>query len=127
MATRIVNKICLILILPINISNNEVAPVKSAFDKFAGIINAQIINTGVMTGKKPFLKSLMTSCFLLNILDKYINKASLAKSLVWMVILMIGNLIHLLPSLILAPKNKVYINKGIENRNKMVAILEKTV
>ena len=44
-----------------------------------------------------------------------------------MVILMIGNLIHLLPSLIFAPKNKVYINKGIENRNKMVAILEKTV
>ena len=106
-ATKIVNKICLILTLPMNISNNEVAPVKSAFDKFAGIINAQIINTGVITGKKPFLKSLITSCFLLNIFDRYINKANLAKSLVCIVKLIIGNLIHLLPSLIFAPKNKV--------------------
>ena len=45
--------------------------------------------------------------FLLNILDKYMNKANLAKSLVCMVKLIMGNLIHLLPSLILAPKNKV--------------------
>ena len=82
MATNMVNKICLILTRPINISNNEVAPVKSALDKLAGIINAQIIITGVITGRNPFLKSLITSCFLLNILDKYINKANLAKSLV---------------------------------------------
>ena len=82
MATSMVNKICLILILPININNSEVAPVNNAFDKFAGIINAQIMITGVITGRNPFLKSLITSCFLLNIFDKYINKANLAKSLV---------------------------------------------
>ena len=107
MATSMVNKICLMLTLPININNSDVAPVRSALDKLAGIIKAQIISTGIMTGKNPFLKSLITSCFLLNILDKYMNKANLAKSLVCMVKLIMGNLIHLLPSLILAPKNKV--------------------
>ena len=81
-ATSMVSKICLMLTLPININNNEVAPVNNAFDKLAGMINAQIISTGIITGKNPFLKSLITSCFLLNIFDKYINKANFAKSLV---------------------------------------------
>ena len=80
-ATPIVNKICLKLTLPINNKSNEVAPVNNAFDKFAGMIKPQIINTGIITGKNPFLKSLITSCFLLSTLERYINKANFATSL----------------------------------------------
>ena len=57
------------------------APVNNAFDKLAGMIKPQMMNTGIITGKNPFLKSLMTSCFLLSTLDRYMNKANLATSL----------------------------------------------
>ena len=45
-------------------------------------INAQIIATGAINGMKPFLKSLMTCCFLLSCLARYMNSASFARSLV---------------------------------------------
>ena len=63
--------------------------------------------TGQITGRNPFLKSLIMSCFLLSRRARYIKSASLARSEVCMVMLIMGNLIHLLPSLIFAPKNKV--------------------
>ncbi len=53
-ATPMVSRICFRLTLPININSKDVAPVNKAFDRFAGIINAQIINTGVTTGINPF-------------------------------------------------------------------------
>ena len=64
-----------------NINNKDVAPVNNALDKFAGIINPQINNTGQNTGQNPFRKSLITSCFLLNTREIYINKANFATSL----------------------------------------------
>ncbi len=81
-ATHIVNSICLKLTRPINNNSSDVAPVSSAFDKLAGMINIQVNATGIINGKKPFLKSFITSCFRLNCRDKYINSASFAKSLV---------------------------------------------
>ena len=65
---------------PINISSNEVAPVNNALDKLAGNINAHVASTGQITGKNPFLKSLITSCFLLSVREMNIKSASLAKS-----------------------------------------------
>src|SRR6478735_238644 len=120
-ATPIVKKICLMLTLPINISNKAVAPVSNAFERLAGIISAQIISTGVTTGRNPFLKSLIVSCFLLSNREIYINNANLARSLVCTVILIIGSLIQRLPSLIFAPNNKVYSNSGIDIKNNIVA------
>ena len=90
-----------------NINNNEEAPVSNALDKLAGMIKEQVSNTGIITGKKPFLKSFITDCFLLKVLDMNINKASFAKSLDWKVKCIIGNLIHLLPSLIFVPQISV--------------------
>ena len=77
-ATPIANKMCLKLTRPINISNKEVAPVNNAVERFAGAINTQTTATGMIIGKKPSLKFLITSCFLLKTLEIYINKASLA-------------------------------------------------
>ena len=62
-AIPMVAPICFILTLPMNISSKLVAPINNAVDRFAGAISIQIIPTGIMTGKKPFLKSLITSCF----------------------------------------------------------------
>ena len=76
------NKMCFMLTRPMNNNNIAVAPVSNAFDKLAGIINAQVITIGIMTGKKPFLKSFITSCLRLNCRERYMNNASLAKSLV---------------------------------------------
>ena len=44
----------------------QVAPINKAVERFAGAINKQIIATGMITGKNPFLKSFITSCFLLS-------------------------------------------------------------
>jgi hypothetical protein len=52
------------------------------------------------------------------------NNPSLAKSEVWKVRLMIGNLIHLFASLRLVPNNKVYRSKGIDARKMNTATLE---
>src|SRR5687767_7099763 len=102
-----------------NINNRLVAPVSMAVDRFAGAINTQMISTGMITGRKPFLKSLITFCFLLNNLPRYMNKASIARSDVWNVRLINGSLIHRLPSLSLTPKNKVYTSNGIAKRYKI--------
>ena len=108
----------------INNNTKQLAPSNNAVERLAGAISKHIIATGIIIGKKPFLKSFITSCFLLSKRARYINNASLARSDVCMVILMNGNLIHRLPSFILTPKKSVYINKGIASRNKMVATLE---
>src|SRR5689334_13453377 len=123
-ASPATNKICFGLARPINNNIKQLDPNNNAVDKLAGAINRQIIATGNIIGRKPFLKSLITSCFLLNNLARYMNNASFARSDVCMVRLIKGNLIQRLPSFILTPKNNVYINKGIASRNNMLAILE---
>ena len=60
------NNMCFVFARPINMSIKLVAPTSKAVDKFAGAISAQIIMTGVMIGKKPFLKSLITFCLRLS-------------------------------------------------------------
>ena len=55
-------------------------PVNNAVERFAGAINTQIIPTGMINGRKPFLKSLITFCLRLSCLDIYMNKASFARS-----------------------------------------------
>ena len=109
---------------PINNNNMLVAPTSNAVDRLAGAISMQMIPTGTMTGRNPFLKSLITSCFLLSKRLRNMNNASLARSELWKVRLMIGNRIHRLPSFNFTPKNKVYINKGIDSINKIRATLE---
>ena len=79
-AMAIVTKICLVLTLPININNMLVPKMSNEVDKFAGAINKQINTTGMIIGKNPFFKSLITCCFLLNILLMYMNNANFAKS-----------------------------------------------
>ena len=106
-ATPMVSKICFALARPMNRSMRQLAPNNKAVDKFAGAMSIQMIATGIITGKNPFLKSLITSCFLLNNLARYMNKASRARSDVCMVMLISGSLIQRLPSFILTPKNKV--------------------
>ena len=76
----IVASMCFVFTLPININMKLVPAINNAVDKFAGAIKMQTIATGIMTGRNPFLKSFITSCFLLNSLLKYINSASLARS-----------------------------------------------
>src|SRR5689334_14283831 len=111
--------ICFILTRPMNINNKLVAPTNNAVDKLAGAIKTHVTTTGIITGRKPFLKSFITSCFLLSILPKYINNASFAKSEVWKVRLMIGSFIQRLPSFKVTPKNNVHINKGIAIKNNI--------
>ncbi len=48
-------------------------PINNAVDKFAGAINAQIIRTGMINGRNPFLKSLITFCLRLK-LPAHIHK-----------------------------------------------------
>jgi len=119
-----VYKICFVLTLPMNINKRLVPKISIAVERFAGAISIQIIATGTMMGKNPFLKSLITFCLRLNCLLIYMNKASLARSEVWKVILITGNLIHLLPAFNCTPNNNVYNNSGIEIKNKTSATLE---
>ncbi len=106
-AAPMVSIICLALALPMKSRSIQLAPSNRAVDRFAGAINAQVMITGVITGRKPFLKSLITSCFLLISLARYMNRASLAKSDVCIVRFNIGSRIQRLPSFIRTPKNKV--------------------
>ena len=62
----IVSKICFVFTLPINIISMLVPPISNAVDKFDGAINKQIITTGVIIGRNPFLNSLITVCLRLN-------------------------------------------------------------
>ena len=119
-----VYRICFVLTLPINISNKLVPKIRMAVDKFAGAISMQMMPTGTMIGKNPFLKSLITFCLRLNCLLMYINSASLARSDVWKVMLMTGNFIHLLPAFNCTPNNNVYNNRGIEIKNNTNATRE---
>ena len=80
MTIPIVRMRCLPLILPMNISIIQVAPMSRAVERFAGAINRQTTATGRITGKNPFLKSFISSCFLLSSRLIYIIKASLARS-----------------------------------------------
>src|SRR5690606_20494514 len=123
-ATIMVNKMCFILALPINNNSNEVAPTSNAVERFAGAINPHTKITGNIRGRYPFLKSLITSCFLLIVLARYINKASFARSEVWKVWLIIGTLIQREPSFSLTPKNKVYISRGTAITISIFAHLE---
>ena len=82
-AILIVSNKCFALARPMNINIMLVAPINNAVDKFAGAINMQTIATGISTGKKPFLKSFITSCFLLSNRLRYMNSASFARSEVW--------------------------------------------
>ncbi len=58
----------------------QLAPSNNAVERFAGAINTQTMPTGMINGKNPFLKSFITSCFLLISLARYMNKASFARS-----------------------------------------------
>ncbi len=106
-AMPIVIKICFVLALPINNKTRQLAPSNNAVERLAGAINMQTSAIGIMIGRNPFLKSFIMSCFLLISLARYMKRASLARSEVCMVMLIRGKRIHLLPSFIRTPKNKV--------------------
>src|SRR5690242_7976644 len=110
---------CFKFTLPINIKSKAMPPMSKEVERLAGAINTQIIPTGIINGKNPFLKSLITFCLLLNSRLIYINKASLARSEVWKVRLITGSLIQRLASLIWLPYNNVYNKSGTEITNRI--------
>ena len=122
--TPIVAKICFEFTRPININKILVPAINMAVERLAGAISTQIMPTGIMMGRNPFLKSFITLCLRLSCLLMYMNNASFAKSEVWKVMLITGSLIQRLPAFNCTPKNKVYNNNGMEIKNKMSAILE---
>jgi hypothetical protein len=102
----------------------QLAPNSKAVERLAGAISMHVIPTGSITGRKPLLRSLILVCLRLSNRARNIKSDSFARSEVCIVKLMIGSLIHRLPSLSVTPKNKVYSNNGIERRNKTFATLE---
>jgi hypothetical protein len=70
------------------------------------------------------LRSFILVCLRLSKRARNIKSDSFARSDVCIVRLIIGSLIHRLPSLSVTPKNNVYSNNGMEKRNKIFATLE---
>jgi hypothetical protein len=71
---------CFIDIRPINISITLTINIISAVERLAGRISVHIMPTGIITGRKAFLKSLISSCFMARVLAIYMINAILAKS-----------------------------------------------
>jgi hypothetical protein len=55
----------------------------AAVEKFAGKISPQMTSTGIISGIKADLKSLILSCFLVSIRARNIIRVNLARSDVW--------------------------------------------
>jgi hypothetical protein len=93
-------------------------------ERLAGAMSMQVMAMGMITGRNPFLKSLILFCLRLSSFARNMKRASLARSDVCMVMLIIGRRIQRLPSFMVTPKNKVYSSKGMESRKRIFAILE---
>jgi hypothetical protein len=86
----------------------------SEVERFEGNIKTQTKPTGIIIGRKAFLKSLTSSCFIDRIRAIYIIKANLAKSEVWIVIPIPGKVSHRDAELIAVPITIVNPSSGIE-------------
>ncbi len=107
---------------PTNIKTIHVKNNTLAVDKFSGNINAQIIAIGNITGTNASLKESTLSCVLDNILAVYMISANRARSEVWKVRFITGNVIQREASFTSGARNMVYNKAGTDIHNNICAI-----